>query len=153
MNKNCAKKKKSIPPIKTAGMKKKILKKTVQSRLCGGWTRVTRRFNPAIWNGGNEEKDKKKKKWKWVILKIFFQRGSDLKFFLQIGSEKKNFKLYGRDHFIKMTVFNLNSSISNEQPRSKLLAFITTPNLGPHNISNREKRTIASRIPNTRASK
>ena len=88
--KKTKKKKKSIPPVKMAGMKKKLKKNRPITSACDGWTRVSHTFIPAIWNGGNGEKDKKKnQKWKWVILEIFFQRGSDLKFFLQIGSEKK----------------------------------------------------------------
>ena len=53
MYKYCAKKKtkkKKVNPASQNGgnEKKNLKKKTVQSRLCDGWTRVTRRFNPAI---------------------------------------------------------------------------------------------------------
>jgi len=61
---------------------------------CDRLTRVRQELIPAIWNGGNEENDKKNpKKWKWVILEFFFQRGSDLNFFLTLGSEKKFTKI------------------------------------------------------------
>jgi len=47
---------------------------------------------PAVSNGGNEENDKKKtnKNRKWVILVNNIHRGSDMEFFLALGSEKKN---------------------------------------------------------------
>ena len=84
-------KKKVNPAVLTGGNEIFFFKKKGPiTSACDGWTRVSHTFIPAIWNGGNGEKDKKKnQKWKWVILEIFFQRGSDLKFFLQIGSEKK----------------------------------------------------------------
>jgi len=98
-------KKKVSPAIQNGGNEKKNLKKNRPiTSACDVWTRVGHRFCPAIWNGGNGEKDKKKKKnqkWKWVILEIFFQRGSDLKSFLAIGSEKKKSQ-YARELFFFM---------------------------------------------------
>jgi len=54
------KKKKSIPPVKTAGMKKKNLKKTVQSRLCDvGHVSRANSF-PPFETAGMKKKTKKK---------------------------------------------------------------------------------------------
>ena len=82
MPKKNEKKKKSIPLVKMAGMKKK--KKTVQSRRCDGWTRVTHTFNP----GGNEGKDKKK--MKVGHFGKFFSKGVKLEIFFANRVRKKN---------------------------------------------------------------
>ena len=82
MTKKNEKKKKSIPPVKTAGMKKKIKKKTVQSRQPVTVGHVSRTHSiPPFETAGMKKKTKKikmkvghfgKKISKGVILEIFF---------------------------------------------------------------------------------
>jgi len=72
--------------------RKKKLKKNIQSRQPVTDWHVSGKcsFPPFETAGMGKTTKKKPQKWKWVILEIFFQRGSDLKIFLTIGSGKKN---------------------------------------------------------------
>jgi len=86
-------KKKSVPPVKTGGTKKKFKKKNRPiTSACDGWTRVGHRFSPAVSNGGNGEKDKKKKpKMKVGHFGNFFSKGVRLEFFFGNRVRKKKF--------------------------------------------------------------
>jgi len=84
------KKKKSIPPVKTAGIKKKkFKKKTVQSRLCDvGHVSRADSF-PPFETAGMKKKTKKKKKMKVGHFEIFFSKGVRLEFFFANRVRKK----------------------------------------------------------------
>ena len=85
------KKKKSIPPFWLAGTKFFLKKK--RSNHVSLWRLDT--CQPHIqsrhlkWREWRKRQKKKKPKIKVGHFGIFFSKGSDLKFFLQIGSEKK----------------------------------------------------------------
>ena len=97
MQKKTKKKKKKSRQSKRRE-RKKIIKKTVQSHqpVTVGHASAIRSVLP-FETAGMEKKIKKKKKTKNMkvcYFRNFFRRGSDLNFFLQIGSEKKNSNLF-----------------------------------------------------------
>jgi len=92
-NKKTKKKKLKVSPaIPNGGNEKKNLKKKTSNHV-SLWRTYTcqamahsRHLKRREWR---KRQKKNSQKWKWVILEKKFQRGSDLKIFLAIGSKKK----------------------------------------------------------------